>query len=586
MKIESFVISLLVGLITMVNPIEAQKVMNEPAEFVCPVDSNSEPIPVHPSNYPWIVFSDRSDNNLFKDENCTIASVNKASIFQSFNVIQESQDRLALKIVDHRFVSMDGNVMPDWQQHSGWVKKSELLLSMNSILAKDSSLSGCQYCYFNKKSILLFRPPAIYHPQNNCILYYANPECIKEIDTAVNGQVCYIFKETPEAYLVGNSDILVPDNPDLIAGWVEKSFVFPIKYGLLFEINWDIEAIRERSSMNMPVKLFNNIEDAEKYYFSHDTTETSGIQFQENITQSKCRCYDDIFRFIPQMEMKEDLWKLSFLKNSSDYEIIKESDSVNTTSELFKTGFAMKKSPNLHYPVFLNVNLISHEDIYRILYLLEDLVPASEYCVSSDQFRKNIIDFWYTILIEDLNYIPNIRGFSNKVTLNELSYILSGYDGKPEFKGIKLADVTDPDKFGEDLLYEYMIDLMITKGHIKSIYYGDNMFTADYFENHVDCYIIEYLIEKIKAAEGDIEVFYDPAFKKELSDRLTSEFRYFSSTYKAIPKFKVPLGDPAGLLYYWIDSRIFPHEELFNKHFSVSEKVIKEYLEKFTPEKE
>ncbi|HPB06452.1 MAG TPA: hypothetical protein PKX60_09460, partial [Prolixibacteraceae bacterium] len=126
-----------------------------------------------------------------------------------------------------------------------------------------------------------------------------------------------------------------------------------------------------------------------------------------------------------------------------------------------------------------------------------------------------------------------------------------GWGGKEKFKKIRLMDVTSPDRFPEDMLYEYLIDWCVTKGHIQSIYEGQNMLNADYFEDHQWTIFYEYLYVKTK---GRVEE--DPAIKQRFVDyfkKYEKEYNNFKAT------FRIPVGTGTGLKHYWIDSRIFPH---------------------------
>ncbi len=140
--------------------------------------------------------------------------------------------------------------------------------------------------------------------------------------------------------------------------------------------------------------------------------------------------------------------------------------------------------------------------------------------------------------------------------------------------------MVDPTKFFDDELYQYLIDWMITKGHIQSIFEGQNMFTKDFFRDHVACYFIEYLIAKT----GDMNRILDePNLEEDIIDRLSKEFAAFNPIYKNIPHFRIPIGEAesAAETYYWIDSRIFPHKELHNKQMAIYEDILQEFLTKF-----
>ena len=251
--------------------------------------------------------------------------------------------------------------------------------------------------------------------------------------------------------------------------------------------------------------------------------------------------------------------------------------------QLYLTGYTSQNT-KLNYPVFLDVLLTNHDDLYSIKYALEELIPTKDFCRSPDEFRTYLQDTWYSILVEQLKYFPADHEMVDNLTLYQLASILTGWGGKEEYKKLKLEDVVDPTKLFDEDLYRYLIDWMITKGHIQSIFEGQNMFTKDYFRDHVACYFIEFLIADMNAQGKDPYVILDDEnLENEIITRLSSEFKPFNAIYKNIPHFRIPIGESesAATTYYWIDSRIFPHKELHNKQMAIYEEVLNDFKKKF-----
>jgi hypothetical protein len=251
--------------------------------------------------------------------------------------------------------------------------------------------------------------------------------------------------------------------------------------------------------------------------------------------------------------------------------------------QLYLTGFTSQNT-KLSYPVFLDVLLTNHDDLYSIKYALEELIPTKDFCKSPDEFRTYIQDTWYSILVEQLKYFPPDHEMVDNLTLYQLASILTGWGGKEEYKQIKLEDVVDPTRMFDEDLYKYLIDWMITKGHVQSIFEGQNMFSKDFFRDHVACYFIECLIAEMNAQGLDISPILDsPTLENEIIDKLSNSFKPFNAIYKNIPHFRIPIGESesAATTYYWIDSRIFPHRELHNKQMSIYEDVLKEFRDKY-----
>jgi hypothetical protein len=251
--------------------------------------------------------------------------------------------------------------------------------------------------------------------------------------------------------------------------------------------------------------------------------------------------------------------------------------------QLYLTGFTSQNT-KLSYPVFLDVLLTNHDDLYSIKYALENLIPTKDFCRSPDEFRTYLQDTWYSILVEQLKYFPPDHEMVDNLTLYQLASILTGWGGKEEYKKLKLEDVVDPTKLFDEDLYRYLIDWMITKGHVQSIFEGQNMFTRDYFRDHVACYFIECLIAEMNAQGLDISIILDdPNLENEIIDKLSNSFKPFNAVYKNIPHFRIPIGESesAATTYYWIDSRIFPHKELHNKQMAIYEDILKEFKDRY-----
>jgi hypothetical protein len=255
--------------------------------------------------------------------------------------------------------------------------------------------------------------------------------------------------------------------------------------------------------------------------------------------------------------------------------------------QLYLTGYTVQNLKSKSYPIFLDVLLTNHDDLYSIRYALEELIPTKDNCRSPDDFRTYIQDTWYSILVEQLKYFPADHSIVDGLTLYQLAAILTGWGGKEEYKNIRLEDVVDPTKLYDEDLYLYLIDWMITKGHVQSIFEGQNMFTRDFFRDHVACYFIEYLIADLTARTGDASIILDdPNLENQIIDKLSASFSAFNSIYKNIPQFRIPIGESesAATKYYWIDSRIFPHRELHNKQMAIYEDILKEFVAKYQPE--
>jgi hypothetical protein len=892
--------------------VSAQQVMFTPSEFVFPVDKESDPILGQPGQDFWMVFSDRANNTMYSDESCSVSTGDPVHFMRSFIVIKESSDGSALRIVDNRYVTEKGVLKDGYQSNSGWMKKTNLLLSRRCLKTRNAKLPGFENGIFNKKALVLnivSETTSNYEPPK----YFSNPGCTSVIDTALIYQINFVFKETETAYLLAEDELINPDDVKKMKGWVLKEKTTPWNHNLAFEANWDKDAVKERNNSGIKAKIFEKTTDVEKFYVQKATAGFGHIPYDEvnptanrpygevdrfpalnynnatnkwqlgvvgsligpngekipkeifdelkhvidsvsinirkvnivfvidgtssilpykdyvisavmNTLDDLNRGQEKIFKFgaalyrdapeeskafqaytelvtedqigrltswitanmvpaynkcdtdLPESVFygvkkainhyalkagqsnfiiligdcgnhdrikymgqnasggcasvqkdeftnittedlsslmakndinmlafqvhheqdssysdfvhqvgdlyvqtakvrfgdttisKSSLWNtgpsfflldtnlggayrlkcpvnnnlaanknplygslseqtfeeqisegLKFIDYNVDAQIIaivsllKEkvkgdfrnlSGVANIISklhdmglsdkqialifdkngQLYLTGYTMQTPPAVHYPVFLDVLLTNHDDLYSIKYALENLIPTKDFCKSPDEFRTFVQDTWYSILVEQLKYFPPDHQMVDNLTLYQLASILTGWGGKDDFKKLKLEDVVDPTKLYDEDLYRYLIDWMITKGHVQSIFEGQNMFTKDYFRDHVACYFIEFLIADRNAQGLDPYIVLDDEnLEKEIIDKLSNEFKPFNAVYKNIPHFRIPIGESesAATTYYWIDSRIFPHKELHNKQMAIYEEVLNDFKKRF-----
>lgn len=219
--------------------------------------------------------------------------------------------------------------------------------------------------------------------------------------------------------------------------------------------------------------------------------------------------------------------------------------------QVYNTGYAKRFEDGMESPVFQDVLLMSREDLFSIKRSLDRLIPTDDLSLSANQSRSFIVYGWGEILVDILGYFPEVNEAIDTLSLYTLSAILTGWGGKEKYKDIKLLDVIQPDRFPDVMLYEYLIDWCITKGHIQSIYDGQNLLTEDFFGDHMWTIFYEYLYHLTNGGVED-----DPDMGRrfaEYFEKYNREYNNFKAT------FKIPLGTGSGLKHYWIDSRIFPH---------------------------
>jgi hypothetical protein len=240
------------------------------------------------------------------------------------------------------------------------------------------------------------------------------------------------------------------------------------------------------------------------------------------------------------------------------------------SGQQYNTGYVERYETGLKNPMFQSVLLMSQEDLFLIKKSLERLIPTDDLSQSENESRSWILYGWQNILVDILGYFPEVNESLDTLSLYTLSAILTGWGGKEKFKDIKLGDVTLPDRFPKEMLYEYLIDWCITKGHIESIFEGQNMLNGDYFELHKWTIFYEYLFT---LTDGKIQE--DPTIKQKFIDYFKSYDKEYNN-YKAT--FRIPVGTGTGMKHYWIDSRIFPHNSKGLGETDIIDALYKPYL--------
>lgn len=237
--------------------------------------------------------------------------------------------------------------------------------------------------------------------------------------------------------------------------------------------------------------------------------------------------------------------------------------------QVYNVGYTSRFETGFKNPIYQDVLLMSRDDLFSIKRSLERLIPTDELSLPPNESRSFIVYGWGEILVDILGYFPEVNEAVDTLSLYTLSAILTGWGGKEKYKKIKLLDVTSPDKFPDVMLYEYLIDWCITKGHIQSIYEGQNILTENFFQDHMWTIFYEYLYH---LTNGSVEE--DATMAKKFGEYFANYNREYNN-FKA--SFRIPMGTGAGLQHYWIDSRIFPHQVQIQGEVDIIDHLFKKY---------
>lgn len=261
-----------------------------------------------------------------------------------------------------------------------------------------------------------------------------------------------------------------------------------------------------------------------------------------------------------------------FIDKLKDHNIPQDKLNIvfQKNGQVYSTGYTKRFETGVRNPIYQDVLLMSQDDLYSIKKSLERLIPTDEQALSSNESRSYIVYGWQEILVDILGYFPEVNEAVDSLSLYTLSAILTGWGGKEKYRSIKLSDVTSPDRFPDKMLYEYLIDWCITKGHIQSIFDGQNLLTGDFYDDHRWTIFNEYLFQ---LSGGKVEE--DPSFKQKFADYFKG-YKNEYNNYKAT--FRIPMGTGCGVKHYWIDSRIFPHNSKEFGDTDFIETLYKDYI--------
>jgi len=375
----------------------------------------------------------------------------------------------------------------------------------------------------------------------------------------------FVYKIQGDWMLLGNKPgIDDPQNgSECILGWVHRENLISWNGYLAFELNW--EDAETRKIKNQPVKIFKEISEAQQFgnnadYFSKIKENNVFVEAVFNSTRPMG--WEGRFMILNDLQENENIFQLTFIND--DGQIVQ--------------GYTCHHPNWSDEPLFQYVAFVSHSNLYSFKYMLENLTPTNEFYMGPDQFRENLQYTWEYILVDQLKYFLERIDQINELTLCDLSVILTGLDDKEEYRDITFREIVDPRIFPDDKLYEYLIDWVISKGHIQSIYEGRNMLTKDFFTDHIVGYAIDYLIAKT----GDVDrILNDENLENDIINAFTERFVSFNQVYMRgnIPRFRNPISEAkdAAETYYWIDTRIFPtqNSRVSEIILEVSKKMIK-----------
>ncbi len=191
---------------------------------------------VYSKSQPWLVFSDREDNQTF--DKAEGKPYKKLGFKETLYVVSESSGWV--EIVSG---TADGLKLLPKQQYKGWIRKDKLLLWNEGLLDRNTKI--------HKKALLLNKasdiPELLAQGDKDFVNVYDSPTSTTTIQHANIYRYFFIFKKENNRYLLAQEYRLSPSNVELrLLGWVSSGRSVEWNTRLSLEPNFDEPAFNER----------------------------------------------------------------------------------------------------------------------------------------------------------------------------------------------------------------------------------------------------------------------------------------------------------------------------------------------------
>ncbi|MFC4212422.1 type VI secretion system protein TssR domain-containing protein [Pedobacter lithocola] len=223
----------------------SRKVIYMPEAFERPSESISVRDNSSKSSLPWIVFSDRADNNTTTVPGGSLM-MKKLKFMEPFFVSKEENGYL--KLIKYKAGMVRGRKINDKKSaiSYGWIPKSRLLLWQRSYSNQKSGFPEKALTMINGKSPL--QEPKYYFDSTDSVYVYSTPELKDKKSKVRLHEIIYVYKKSEDGktYLIGSEDQLVVDtaaksiygwvSAQTVHGWGERLYISAKKPG-----NYDVD---------------------------------------------------------------------------------------------------------------------------------------------------------------------------------------------------------------------------------------------------------------------------------------------------------------------------------------------------------
>jgi hypothetical protein len=233
-----------------------------------------------------------------------------------------------------------------------------------------------------------------------------------------------------------------------------------------------------------------------------------------------------------------------------------------TLTQFVEKGYLLKQLPDLADPLFFDVTMLSLDNIMTLRIALDGLIPSGEIPEQFDDIRLNLHDSWQRVLCNILHLYSDDNAGKDQMdllTLEQLSRILTGTPGPSSFAGLHLKDILDNKEMTDAKFLSYLGSFFITKYCIEMLLLSPRSNSLDgFFYNYSN--LLKLFVNNA-TSEAPIDITPDQL------DNVINQLPGCIRTYLNLDDthFLSPNTPTGQLRYEWVDCRIFPNDEVFNK---------------------
>lgn len=375
-----------------------------------------------PLNYEGsklFVYSDREDNPAYASPG-SATIINRAKFLQCFFAVEESPDKLYLKLVafdndlysNVRSTGKENRLPPDAKVF-GWIKKENLLLWQRCLVDPKTKISKKALAIINDTSVLSHLGRWI-SEEKGTLRIYSDPDLAENTQNENQirlAQFMFIYKEDRGNYLVGvapsfgTQEIIYK-----VYGWVSKNVVVKWFDRVCYEPNWETQAYNERMSKGIKASAFLDPDDAKQFY-SNKPAQKDPIWDKDPMSGNRADPYDKRF---PLLDIDKNSGIISTgivsdIVDKSGDSILSSTDQSNTAKATAESLIQEKRNINI-------VFVINGDPGLRNYFVpLQDAIDQSAKWISDREYNNNNFNLGAVV------YYPKSKGEEDATKVKDLS---------------------------------------------------------------------------------------------------------------------------------------------------------------------